>query len=122
MLSVEETNAALEKEFAEQGSQAGDLPPTQGKSEAPDEPLQSSSVVAEKAEKTVPDGTAVESDGRPLLDPKGSYFPDDSHETDKDASKFLTRTSRDSEKRLENPSLLLEDLRGLGMYGELSED
>ncbi len=47
MLSVEETNAALEKEFAEQGSQAGDLPTTQGKSEAPDEPLQSSSVVAE---------------------------------------------------------------------------
>ena len=34
--SVEETNAALEKEFAEQSSQAGDLPPTQGKSEASD--------------------------------------------------------------------------------------
>ena len=57
-----------------------------------------------------------------MLDPKGSYFPDDSHETDKDASKFLTRTSRDSEKRLEKPSLLLEDLKDLGMYGELSED
>ena len=97
-------------------------PPTQGKSEALDEPLQSSSVVAEKAEEIVPDGTAAGSDGRPLLEPKGSYLPDDSHETDKDASKFLTRTSRDSEKRLENPSLLLEDLRGLGMYGELSED
>ncbi len=57
MLSVEETNAALEKEFAEQGSQAGNLPPTQDKSEALGETLQSSSVVAEKAEKTVPDGT-----------------------------------------------------------------
>ncbi len=111
MLSVEETNAALEKEFAEQGSQAADLPPAQGKSKTLDEPLQSSSAVAGKVEKTVPDGTAVGSDGRPLLDPKGSYFPDDSHETDKGASKFLTRTSRDSEKRLENPSLLLEDLR-----------
>ncbi len=51
MLSVKETNAALEKEFAEQGSQAGDLPPTQGKSEAPVGPLQSSSVVAEKQRK-----------------------------------------------------------------------
>ena len=40
--SVEETNAALEKEFAEQSSQAGDLPPPQGKSEASDELLQSS--------------------------------------------------------------------------------
>jgi hypothetical protein len=66
------------------------LPPTQGKSEALDEPLQSSSVVAEKAEKTVPDGTAVGSDGRLLLDPKGSYFPDDSHETDENARKSLT--------------------------------
>ena len=122
MPSVEETNAALEKEFAEQSSQAGYLPPPQGKSEALDESLQSSSVVAEKTEEIVPDGAAAGSDGRPLLEPKGSYFPDDSHETDKDASKFLTKTSRDSEKRLEKPSLLLEDLRDLGMYGELSED
>ena len=119
--SVEETNAALEKEFAEQSSQAGDLPPSQGKSEAPDETLQSS-IVTEKIEEIVSDGTAVGSDGRPLLEPKGSYFPDDSHETDKDASKSLTKISRDSEKRLEKPSLLLEDLRDLGMYGELSED
>ena len=79
MLSVEETHAALDKEFAEQSSQAEDLP--QGKSEALDESLQSSSVVAEKAEETVPDGTAVGSDGRPLLSTKGAYFPDDSHET-----------------------------------------
>ena len=51
--SVEETNAALEKEFAQQSSQAADLPPPQGKSEASDELLQSSSVVAEKAEEIV---------------------------------------------------------------------
>ena len=63
MLSVEETHAVLDKEFAEQGSQAGDLPPTQGKSEALVEPLQSSSVVAEKTEEIAPDGTAVGSDG-----------------------------------------------------------
>ena len=110
MLSVEETNAALEKEFAEQNSQAGDLPPTQGKSEALDESLQSSSVVAEKTEEIVPDGAAAGSDGRPLLDPKGSYFPDDSHETDKNANKFRTKTFRDSEKRSENPSLLLQEI------------
>ena len=120
--SVEETNAALEKEFAQQSSQAADPPPPQGESEASDELLQSSSAAAEKTEEIVSDGAAVGSDGRPLLDPKGSYFPDDSHETDKNASKFLIKTSRDSDKRTENPSLLLEDLRGLGMYGELSED
>ena len=60
--------------------------------------------------------------GSCLLEPKGSYLPDDSHETDENASKFLIKTSRDSEKRSETPSLLLQDLRDLGMYGELSED
>ena len=102
--SVEETNAALEKEFAEQSSQAGDLPPTQGKSEALDESLQSSSVVAEKSEEVIPDGAAVGSDGRPLLEPKGSYFPDDSHETDEDANKFLAKTFRESEKKARQPT------------------
>ena len=123
MLSVEESNAALEKEFAQQSSQAADPPPSQGESEASDELLQSGSAAAEKTEEIISDGAAVGSDGRPLLDPKGSYLPDNSHETDKNASKFLIKTSRDSDKRTENPSfLLLEDLRGLGMYGELSED
>ncbi len=50
MLSVEETNAALDKEFAEQSSPAGDLPLKQGESKALDEPLQSSSVAAKKVE------------------------------------------------------------------------
>jgi hypothetical protein len=50
MLSVEETNAALDKEFAERNSQAGDLPPKQGESKALEESLQSSSIAAEKVE------------------------------------------------------------------------
>ena len=94
MLSVEETNAALDKEFAEQNSKAGDSPPKQDESKALEESLQSSSVAAEKVEETVPNGTAVGSDGRPLLNTKGAYFPDDSHETDEDARKFLSKTSR----------------------------
>jgi hypothetical protein len=65
MLSVEETNAALDKEFEEQNAKAGDLPPKQGESKALEESLQSSSVAAERAEEIVPDGTAVGSDGRP---------------------------------------------------------
>jgi hypothetical protein len=78
--------------------------------------MQSSSVTAEKAEETVSDGTAIGSDGRPLREPEGAYFPANSRETDENAKTFLTKLSRDSEKRFENPSLLLEDLRGLGMY------
>jgi hypothetical protein len=61
-------------------------------------------------------------DERPLREPEGTYFPADSHETDVNATKFLTKLTRDSQKRTENPPLLLDDLRELGMYGELSED
>ncbi len=109
MLSVEETNAALHKEFAEQNSKAEDLPLEQGESKALEESLQSSSVAAEKAVETVSDGTTMGSE-RPLREPEGAYFPTDSRETDENAKKFLTKLSRDSEKRFENPSLLLEDL------------
>ncbi len=103
-------------------SKSGRFAPKQDEFKALEESLQSSSIAAEKAEEIVPDGTAVGSDGRPLLNTKGAYFPDDSHESDENARKTQTRLARDSEKRFENPSLLLEDLKGLGMYGELSED
>ncbi len=36
--------------------------------------------------------------------------------------KLLRRRIRDSDKRVESPSLLLDDLKGLGMFGELSDD
>ena len=120
--SVEETNAELEKEFAQQDSKAEDLPPKEGDSDFLETSMQSSSSVGEQAGEIVSDGTAIGSDGRPLLETKGTYFPADSQETDENVRKFLTKLSHDSEKRLENPSLLLEDLKGLGMYGELSED
>ncbi len=90
--------------------------------DAPNESMQSSSVPAEKAEETVSVGSAFRSDGRPLRDPQGTLFPDDSHETDQNAKTFLAKLTRDSEKRNQNPSLLLDDFKGLGMYGELSDD
>jgi hypothetical protein len=83
--------------------------------------MQTSSSVAEIAEEIVSEGTTIGSDGRPLREPEGTCFPADSHETDEYAERLRTRLSRDSEKRFENPPLLLDDLRRLGMYGELSE-
>ncbi len=115
--SVEETNARLEKEFAQQDPKVEDLPPKEGDSKALDESMQSSSVAAEKAEEFVSNGTTIGSDGRPLREPEGTYFPADSHETDENARKFQTKLTRDSKKRIENPPLLLDDLRELGMYG-----
>jgi hypothetical protein len=98
--SIEETNVELEKEFAQQDPKAEDLPLEEGDSKALDESMQSSSVAAEKAEETVSDGTTIGSDGRPLREPEGTYFPADSHETDENVKKFLTKLSRDSEKDL----------------------
>ncbi len=120
--SIEETNAELEKEFSEQDSKAEELLPKEDDSNVLETSMQSSSSVTEQVGKIVTDGTATGSDDRSLLEPKGTYFPADSHETDENARKFLSRLSCDSKKRFQNPSLLLEDLRGLGMYGELSED
>ncbi len=120
--SVEETNAELAKEFAEQDSKAKDSLPKKSDSDALNEAMQSGSVPAEKAEKTVSDSSTFGSEGRPLHELKEAFFPDDSPETDQNAKKFLTKFARDSEKRNQNPSLLLDDLKELGMCGELSDD
>jgi hypothetical protein len=64
----------------------------------------------------------IGSDGRPLFDPKGLYFPTDSHQTDERAKKVLADLQRDQKSRFQNQSLLLDNLRELGMYGDLSED
>ena len=122
MLSVEETNARLDKEFAQQNSKVKESPPKEGESKSLNESLQTSSVLTDKAEEIVSVVSAFGSDGRPLRDPQGTLFPDDSHETDQNAKNFLAKFTRDSDKRNQNPPLLLDDLRELGMYGELSED
>jgi hypothetical protein len=120
--SVEETNAMLVQEFAQRDSKVEESPPKEGESKALDESMQSSSVSADKAEEIAPDVSAFGSDQRPLRETPGSLLPRDSHETDQNAKNFLTKMTRDSDKRKENPPLLLNDLRELGMYGELSED
>ena len=120
--TVEETNAELAREFGEQEPKAKDSLPKKSDSDAPNESMQSSSVLADKAAEITPDVSAFGSDQRPLREPTGMLFPADSHETDQNAKKFLTNFARDSEKRNQNPSLLLNDLKELRMYGELSED
>jgi hypothetical protein len=62
------------------------------------------------------------SDGRPLYDPEGSIFPTNSHESDKIAKNILTGLEREINSRIQDPSPLLEDLKGLGMAGNLSND
>jgi hypothetical protein len=70
----------------------------------------------------LPDLSLFGSDGRPLLEPEGSHFPTDSHESDEIAKKFLTSLQREMSPKFQNPSLLLDDLKELGMVGDLSDD
>ena len=102
MLSVEETNAMLEKEFAEQNPKAEELPPKEGESKALDEAMQTSPSKAEKVEETLSEVNAMGSEKRPLHEAKGSYFPTDSLETDENTRKVRTNLLRDSEKRFQN--------------------
>ena len=62
------------------------------------------------------------SDGRSLLEAAGSIFPTDSHESDKIAKKLLTSLQREMSAKFQNRSLLLDDLKELGMAGDLSDD
>ncbi len=89
--SIEETNARIAKEFAEQDPKAEDLLPKRNDSNVLETSMQSSSSVAEQAGEIVSDDAAMGSDGRPLHESKGTYFPADSHETDENARKLLLR-------------------------------
>ena len=79
MLSLEETKAMLEKEFAQQDPKAEESPLKKGESKALDEYMQTSSVLADKAEEIVPDVSSFGSDQRPLRRTPGALLPADSH-------------------------------------------
>ncbi len=49
-------------------------------------------------------------------------MPPDYQESDDNAQKILENLQRDRDSRVQYHSLLLDDLRELGMFGELSED
>ena len=102
--TVEETNAAVEKEFAEKDSKGKD-PLSKSGSEALESSMQTSPSKAEKVEETLSEVNAMGSEKRPLHEPKGSYFPTDSLETDENTRKVRTNLLRDSEKRFQNPLL-----------------
>ncbi len=96
ILSVEETNARIEKEFAEQDAKTEVSPPKIGDANVLETSMQSSSSVVQRASGNFSEDTAVGSDGRPLHESKGNYFPTDSHETDENTKKLLTKHIRDS--------------------------
>ena len=122
MLSVEETNAMLAQEHAEDVLKEHGLLPTSGEPKAPEVPLSTSVSVEDQVGSSASTGLEFGSDGRPLHEPKESIFPTNSHESDKTAKTLLTGLHREANSRIQNHALLLEDLKGLGMAGELSDD
>jgi hypothetical protein len=118
---VEETTARIEKEQAEQDARMQETPPKSDESIASllsKHPCKLVHPWKNKHEGVVPRNKHL---GQ-MVDPCLNREVSDSHETDKRAKRTLTDLQRDQQSRVQNPSLLLCDLRELGMYGELSED
>jgi hypothetical protein len=120
--SVDETTAMLEREETEQDAKTLGLSPKGVESTAFNAPMQKSSSVEEESREFGSKEQTLGSDGRPLFEPTGLFFPTDSHETDDRAKRVLADLQREQKSRVQNPSLLIDDLRELGMYGELSDD
>jgi hypothetical protein len=121
--SVEQTTAMLEREEADQDARLQGSSPKSVESTAFNASVQEKPSVDENSrEKASSEEHQVGPDGRYLFDLKGPVFPTDTHETDDRVKKVLADLQREQKSRVQNPSLLIDDLKELGMYGELSED
>jgi hypothetical protein len=120
--SVDETTAMLEKEEAEQDAKMQGSSPQGVESTAFNASMQEKPSGDEKSRETSSEERPVGPDGRYLFNLTGTVFPTDTYETDARAKKVLTDLQREQQSRLQNPSLLVDDLKELGMYGELSDD
>ncbi len=87
--SVDETTAMLEREETEQDARMRESSPKSVESTAFNASMQSSSSVKEESREVNSEDQTLGSDGRPLFEPKGIYFPTDSHETDEHAKRVL---------------------------------
>jgi hypothetical protein len=87
MQSVEETNAALAKELADETQKEQESLPKSGESKAPEVPPPKDVSVVDQVGSSASTELELGSDGRPLHEPEGSIFPTNSHESDKTAKK-----------------------------------
>ena len=120
--SVKQTTTMLEKEETEQDAQMQGSPPIGVESPAFGASMQQKSSIDETSQEASSVEQQVGPDGRDLFEPTGRVFPTDTKETDDRAKKVLADLLREQQSRLQNPSLLVDDLKELGMYGELSEN
>jgi hypothetical protein len=122
MQSVEETDAAIAKELVDDALKEQESLPKSGESKAPEVPPPKAVSVENQVGSSVSTELELGSDGRPLHEPEGNIFPTNSHESDKTAKTLLTGLQREMTSRFQDRPLLLEELKGLGMARDLSDD
>ncbi len=121
-LSMEETNALFAKELADAALKEQGLTPKSAEPKALEVPHPKSVSAEDQVGSSASTELGLGSDGRPLHEPEGSIFPTDSHESDKTAKKLLTGLQHEMNSRFQDRTLLLQDLKELGMCGDFSED
>jgi hypothetical protein len=122
--SVEETTAAItaeqEREEAANSSPQGDKPVTS------EFPKQSSSSKNMEGSQDLSDDRSPDPGNQAAPSGQGEAFvpllPLNCPETDDHAQKILDNLQCGRESRIQNHSLIIDDLKELGMFGELSED
>ncbi len=85
MQTVEETNAALAKELAEDAQKEQESLPKSGEFQAPEVPSPKAESVKGQVGSSASTELKLGSDGRPMHETEGSIFPTNSHESDKTA-------------------------------------
>jgi hypothetical protein len=112
----------LEKEEADQDAKLQGSPPKSVESTVSIASMQTKSLLEKKAREASSDEHQVGPDGRYLFEQAGPIFSKDTHETDDRAKKVLADLQREQQSRVQSPSLLIDDLKELGMFRELSDD
>jgi hypothetical protein len=119
--SVEETTAALTVE-QEREESAESLPQGDKSATFENRKQSSSSVNLERSHDSSNDQSEDQGKQAAHSGQDGPLVPRNCQETDDRAQKILDNLQRGRESRIQNHSLILDDLKELGMHGELSED
>ena len=101
--SVEETNAMLAKEFADDALKEQGSPPKSAEPKALEEPHPKTVSEEDQVGSSGSTKLGLGSDGRPLHEPEGSISPTNSHESDKTAKKTLDRFTARNELQIPGP-------------------
>ncbi len=124
VLSVEETTAAITAE--QEREEIAESLPQSDKSATFETLNQSSSSANLEGSQDLSNNRSEDPGNQAAHSDQGEAYvplvPLNCEDTDDHAQKILNNLQRGCESRIQNRSLIIDDLRELGMFGELSED